>query len=141
MEDEPPSHEPPSHDVLRSNQSLREWAAGLRQWSKCARDASSAERVRAHDLLERASVVRRPADTATRPRAADPAAEPVLPGLGEVSMPELVSILVDRHGMSPVHAVKVLSTATVAAGYPAGYDRVSAVDAFGILEWALHDGA
>ena len=119
-----------AHDeIVETNRALREWAAGLRAWSRLVREGCATGR--APDVRPR------------RPRSSCPPALPVrpnqdgLPSLGEVMVTELFSTLVDIHGLPTRTAVQRLATGMAIAGYPPEVDRVSAADAFDVIEWAV----
>jgi hypothetical protein len=129
-------------EVLRSNWSLRVWAAALRYWSKETRATSRTTRDRARSLLE-AAAPRRPLHGA----AIDPGSvvtpadamgdEPQVPGLGMIGVGELFAVLVDRHHLGAWEAARGLANALAAAGYPPESDAVAAADALGMVEWVL----
>lgn len=60
-----------------------------------------------------------------------------LPSLGEVTVHELFSTLVDIHGLPTRTAVQRLATGMAIAGYPPEVDRISAADAFDVIERAV----
>lgn len=107
-------------EILRSNQVLRDWAAGLRLRSARAREVARA---------------RRGAGPGT------PAVERQLgplPPLGQVEVSDLFVILVDQHGFEVMDAVRALATGLAVAGYPLDHDSVSAADALDILHRAVN---
>lgn len=131
-----------SSDILAANQSLREWAAGLRAWSRSARQTSEAHRHRTHTLKE--SHAKR-GGRSTRPpaRVRPPVQQQVveatsgLPELGTVRVSELFLSLVDGHGFGAEEAVRALATGLLVAGYPADCDAIATADAFDVVENAV----
>ena len=128
-------------DVLSSNHALREWAAGLREWSRVAREVAAMQRTRSIEFRETRLTTRRTYDGVWG--SADPSpttgaeAGPTTPGLGEVQLSELFTVLVDHHGFGFMDAVQTLTTALTFAGYPVEADEVAAADAFEIVDWAV----
>ena len=131
----------PAGDVLLGqNRSLRQWAAGLRTWSQCAREAASAERLRSAELRSHVAGWHRHPVATSPPLPslvlADEKGDPV-PPIGPVRTAELLTILVEHHGMGPATATRSLSQGLRLAGYPDDDSEVSAADAFDIVERAL----
>ena len=120
--------------VLQTNQALREWAVALRQWSRSTREASLAQRERAR-AFQGGGPPSRSSDV-SRPTRQGRQVEPGLPGLGEVGAGELLTLLLDRHGLAPGAAERALTAGMLEAGYPAGFTHVSAVDAFDVIDYA-----
>jgi hypothetical protein len=111
-------------DILRTSAALREWSVGLRAWSRSARGAAAeGRRHRAHPAV---SV-----------EAPGPAGD--LPALDPVPVGELRDLLVRAHGFSGGRADRALATGMLVAGYPAGYDRLGAADAFDLVEDILRE--
>ena len=107
-------------EILRSNQVLRDWAAGLRLRSARAREVAQARRGA------------RPGTPVTE-RQLGP-----MPPLGQVEVSDLFVILVDQHGFEVLDAVRALATGLAVAGYPLDHDSVSAADALDILHRAVN---
>lgn len=63
----------------------------------------------------------------------------ILPSLGELEVPTLLDILVGHHGFGVEHAVSAVTMGMFVAGYPLHHDRVTAADAFEIVEAALRE--
>lgn len=126
--------------VLESNHALRLWAAALRTWSRSARVSSASERLRAEHLKGQISgrPPRAESDRASWPQGAERLAGPVLPGLGDVHVDELLAVLVTRHGYAATGAVRALEIALLMSGYPTESDEVQAADALQVLDSALH---
>lgn len=61
------------------------------------------------------------------------------PSLGDVSVTELFTVLVDQHDFQVRPAVTAIALGLAEAGYPPDHDRVSAADAFAIIEYALRE--
>ena len=116
-------------EILQTNKALREWAAGLRAWSRLVREGGAAVRA-PHRQSGGATATRAPA-LPVRPN------EDGLPSLGEVRVSELFSTLVDIHGLPTRTAVERLAIGLAVSGYPPEVDRVSAADSFDIIEWAI----
>jgi hypothetical protein len=114
-------------EVLRANRAARDWAAGLRRWSTSARESSTVQRARA---VAARSAVRQLGSNGGGPRP------PGLPGLGSVRASDLVDWLVQSHDLTTIEAERAIRVGMLAAGYPADYAEVSAVDAFDVLETA-----
>lgn len=115
-------------DILTTSAVLCEWSAGLRAWSQSARDASAERR---HHRPRLADPI--PAPTA------DPSPAGGLPALDPVPVAELRELLVQEHGFSGGHADRALAAGMLVAGYPAGYDRIGAADAFDLVEEILRE--
>ncbi|HEY0645946.1 MAG TPA: hypothetical protein VGD39_21215 [Nocardioides sp.] len=129
---------PAGEALLGQSRSLREWAVGLCAWSRCAREAASAERLRSAGL--RSSVAgwhRHPAASLTPPLALDAGQDDPVPPIGPIRATELLSILVEHHGMGAATASRSLSQGLRLAGYPDDDEEISAADAFDIVERAL----
>lgn len=107
-------------EILRSNQILRDWAAGLRLRSARAREVARARREV------------RPGTPALA-RQVGP-----MPPLGQVEVSDLFVILVDQHGFEVMDAVRALASGLAGAGYPLDHDSVSAADALDILHRAVN---
>jgi hypothetical protein len=122
---------PSRTEVQQTNKALREWATGLRVWSRHVRDISAAERERArrsgaHPMASRAlSAARR-----------DPSVL-VLPPLGTVSAAELAAVLRASHGLGEEESRRALARGMLLTGYPLEADRVASADAFEVIEHAL----
>ncbi|WP_343908984.1 hypothetical protein [Nocardioides aquiterrae] len=115
---------------------LREWSAGLRAWSRSARDESAGRR---RDASEgRGHHRRRPAAPSAVPTAG-PSPDGDLPTLDPVPVAELRELLVQAHGFSRRHVDQALAAAMLVAGYPPGYDRLGAADAFDLVEEILRE--
>jgi hypothetical protein len=119
-------------EVLRANRAVREWAAGLRRWSASTRESSTAQRQRA--VAAKSSVTQLGGDRGV------PRPPTGLPGLGSVRASDLLDWLVQSYDLTASEAERALRVAMLAAGYPADYDEVSAVDAFDVLETAARHG-
>ena len=111
-------------DILATNAALREWAAGLRAWSRSARGSSAEFRRRAR--LLRPAPLRVAADA---PRG--------VPALAPIPVRDLREVLVQDHGLSGPEADRALATGLLVAGYPSGYEELAAADAFDVVEEIL----
>jgi hypothetical protein len=60
-----------------------------------------------------------------------------VPPIGPIRTTELLSILVEHHGMGAATASRSLSQGLRLAGYPDDDEEISAADAFDIIERAL----
>ena len=120
-------------EILRSNQAVRQWAAGLRDRGTRARAESRHRRARAGAAVGPPPLTRRPQPAPDLP-GFDPAG---LPSLGEVRVEELVAILVDDHGFAVARAERALAHGMMICGYPRGHDSVVAADAFEVVERAV----
>jgi hypothetical protein len=113
------------HDEIRATSAaLRAWSEGLRAWSRATREASAGGRQ-----------APRPAQAAAQ--AAVPphvAGRGGIPALEPVPVRELRDLLVHAHGFSPARADRALAAGMLVAGYPVGYDRLAAADAFALVE-------
>ncbi|MFS0885408.1 hypothetical protein [Aeromicrobium sp. 179-A 4D2 NHS] len=124
-------------EILQANRALRDWAEGLRTWSKNARDNAATQRHRAEALV-RSKVG----------ATASPFAEPLpyidvhtgrdgLPCLDLIGVTELVDIVMERAGLSRPAAARAVHRGVLCAGYRNDSDRVTAADAFDIVEDAV----
>jgi hypothetical protein len=129
---------PAGEALLGQSRSLREWAAGLRTWSQCAREVASIERLRSAEL--RSSVAgwhRGPVASSPPPLVLGVGQDDPVPPIGPIRTTELLSILVEHHGMGAATASRSLSQGLRLAGYPDDDEEISAADAFDIIERAL----
>ena len=122
-------------EILLANMALREWSTGLRNWSKSARLAASAQRQRAHGLKLGPSTSRR-GETSPADRS-EAVASGALPSLGSVSTSELLTLLVRRHSFTPLGARQAITVGMLMAGYPSDCVDIAAADAFDVVEHSL----
>ena len=122
---------PSGTDVLQANRALREWATGLRAWSRHVRESSAAERDRTRRSGTHLAATSACAET-TAARA-----DVTLPSLGTVSTVELEAVLRTSHGLSRAESSRALLKGMLLTGYPLEADRVASADAFEVIDHAL----
>lgn len=117
----------PQYEQILSTNALRGWADGPRMWSQMVRAESAVARRRRGEL--------EPPEGDAWPEVPD--AGDGLPPLGPIKVSELLRYLVRDHGFDADEATLALSVAMLAAGYPPGFDRVAAADAFDLMRDAI----